>query len=281
MKNFELKRFGRVLRRDILENRKKTLRSFAALYLANFAVIGSLMYTPTRHGLSCPPLYEPFAEQMLLKNVASAVMSLFGVLTFCAISQTFANLRTKQLRIANLMLPATNLEKFLSRLLQSTAGYVAAFFVAFVLADLTRMLLFPLLGHSFGSVVACLVAGLYDNVCWMLSADGFRSSDLGVVRMFWVGMSFSLWSASFFLLGSAVFRRRAFLYTLLACFALLVVFVLGIDLVIGQMRYAFKVSPSNVSYVAGLLTALACFNVWLSYRLFCRIQVIPRKLFRR
>lgn len=281
MKDFEFKRFGRVLRRDILENRTKTLRAFASLYLANLAVIGFNLYGPSRDGLNGFMPGSDFAEKMLLSKVAAFVLMLFAFVFYFSVSQTFSNLRTKQMRIASLMLPATNLEKYLSRLLQSTLGYAVAFFAAFVLADLTRMLLFPLLGHSFGSLVPYLTESLFNGFPWTVSQ--LNETDYGIVGWWWLalGVSYVLWLLSYYLLGSAVFRRRAFLYSLLVLIGAFIAFGLGVDFIHHTMNLRIRFTAHAVPYVACVLTALACFNVWLSYRLFKRIQVIPRKLFSR
>lgn len=281
MKNFEFKRFGRVLSRDIQENRTKNLRAFFSLYVANLAIIGFNFYTPSRYGL--PDMDKALGESLLLGKTNGVITMFFFFLFYFVLSQTFSNFRTKQLRISNLMLPATNLEKYLSRVVQSTFVYAVAFCVAFVLADLTRMMLFPLWGHSFGSLVPNMWQGVCDLFSYWCYADFGRSLGGTTVGWFVVfGIAFYLWSFSCYLLGGAFFRKRAFLYTILLLVGSGILLGLAVDFGRNTLGIHFViVKGTAMPLLACLFGVLTCLNVWLSYRLFKRMQVIPRKILRK
>lgn len=277
MKHFEFRRLGRVLAHDIQENRTKNLRDFAWLYVANFLVIASFFYSPSREGLDAMP--AGLAEDILFSRTNAAVLICFSLLSYYAVSRVFSNFRTKQLRIANLMLPGTNLEKYLSRVLQYTVFYVVAFFAAFVLADLTRMLVFPVFGHSFPSLVPNMVEGIGSIVSGWHSINNqgtFPRVSAGEIML--LSVMANVWSYSCMLLGSAFFRKRAFLYTLLTGLGISIAMGVLCDLFLEHVHFSLEISLSWISAVFGVL---ACVNVWLSYLLFTRMQVIPYKYLRK
>ncbi|MCC8146300.1 MAG: hypothetical protein LIO93_07655, partial [Bacteroidales bacterium] len=72
-----------------------------------------------------------------LLNIASLVFLGFGL--FFA-STTMDVMRDKIKRISYLSIPASNFEKYLSRWIVATTGYIVVFFVALWLADLLRIL---------------------------------------------------------------------------------------------------------------------------------------------
>lgn len=277
MKHFEFRRFGRILAHDIQENRTKNLRDFAWLYVANFLLIAAYFYTPSREGLDGMP--AGLAEDILFSRTNAAVLICFTLVSYYAMSRVFSNFRTKQLRIANLMLPGTNLEKYLSRILQYTVFYVVAFFVAYVLADLTRMLVFPVFGHSFPSLVPNMVEGIADIVSgWHSIYNRTALPGVSAGEIMALSVVANVWSYSCMLLGSAFYRKRAFLYTLLTGLGIFIAMgVLG-DLFLGNIHFSLENPFLWMSVVFGVL---ACVNVWLSYRLFIRMQVIPYKYLRK
>lgn len=69
--------------------------------------------------------------------VVMTVMT-YVVFTICMVlsgSMMFNNMKSKQMRISFLVLPASNLEKFLSRWLITTVGALVVFIAALVVAD--------------------------------------------------------------------------------------------------------------------------------------------------
>ena len=77
--------------------------------------------------------------------------SFFSILFFggsFTASYILESMNTQQKRTSYLMLPATMLEKFLSRFLYVTAGFVIMTTLALLLAEATRFLLMPLFGWA-------------------------------------------------------------------------------------------------------------------------------------
>ena len=156
MKSFSIQRFARVVRRDILGNYRQNLRLLAGFYLCNLILEVVVYLKPSRTGLQ--GLYDTpdalrWAIAALAPQLIALVTGVMFLLFLISAASAFSNLSTKQKRIAELTLPATNVERYFSRLLQAIVFWPLGFILAFVLADLTRMLVFPAFGYGFPSAV--------------------------------------------------------------------------------------------------------------------------------
>lgn len=274
MNNFQMRRFGLVLRRDLTENRKRYLQCFAGMFLACLIVICGNLYTPCQFG------YLPSLESQVLHRVGRTILFTYVFSLFPGIADAFHCLCTKQRSINYLMLPASPLEKFVSRLLIFTVLWTAGFVVVAVLADLVRMLLFaPFryhLGFSLIYVPDILAENAYDITHPHIVVNGIwegLTSTLFVCGLF-------LWHHSLYLLGSSVFRKRPFFCTALA------------EIVCGcLLAYVFSLLPSPafslsgqtelilLDCIAALTLLLAAFNYWVAYRNFRRCPVVGGKWF--
>lgn len=280
MNSFQIHRFGQVIRRDLTENRKKYLNTLAGMYLACLACICAILYTPCRYHISDPNLQEVEEAflQSLLQNVGQSIYTIYMFFFFFFISETFGVLRTKKERINYLMLPASSLEKFLSRLLIVCVLPIAGFAVAAIAADLTRMLLFIPLKYHIGFSLTAIPELL--EILFLKTLNPFTTvptqwDDVATV-LFVYGTS--LWQASFILLGSSIFRKRPFVLTLLTQLSvgafLIYIFSLTLpaslnlsDTVFRYLLFAFDAT----------LFLLAIFNCRLAYRNFRRCPVISGK----
>lgn len=272
MNNFQLRRFGLVLRRDLTENRKLYLQYLAAMFLACLAVVCCNLYSPCQFGFS------PSLESRILHRIGRTVLTVYLFSLFPGIADAFHCLRTKQQRISYLMLPASPLEKFVSRLLIFTVLLTAGFAVAAVLADFARMLLFapfPFhVGFSLTSVPGIL-ADVFHDITHPFSIinDTWESltSTLLVCGLF-------LWHHSLFLLGSSLFRKRPFVLTILAeivCGCLLA-YALSF-LPAWDFNLSLRAELALIDGIATLALLLAAFNYRMAYRNFRRCPVISGK----
>lgn len=275
MNNFDPRRFTLVLKRDLLENRKRYLLGSVAIFLANFLATSFCFYAVSRYGETSSS--NTYGNPALARGMAVSLVHFlyWGGLLF-SLSRTFSNLKTKQGRIASLMLPATNLEKYLSRVLIHTLFYTLAFILAAILADLARMGVYSLFPHNYGSILP----GLWKEATGDFPLPSHYSPD-----RYCFLVAASAWYYSCYLLGSAGFRKRPFLYTMLCQLLLFLFLGTSMDIARNQISLRMDVLDLNrdlwIWLQCGIFALATLFNVWLSYRLFQRIQVIPRKILGR
>ncbi len=210
----------------------------------------------------------------------------YVIFAFCMVlsgSMMLNNMKSKQARISFLVLPASNLEKFLSRWVMTTVGALVVFIAALVVADAMRAAFDLVVGVNPYSSVALrfFCNGLFDGSVLEVVGDMFSSG-----RGDWVfyGLSAFVVSHSVFMLGSALFRRHAILFTIVAM--MVFSFALGINdflsLLYGSVArtvfgYGSFADSLGVRIAVNLLITVACY--WGAYRLFCRSQVVSHKWF--
>lgn len=223
---------------------------------------------------------------------AMCLMSYFITASFMAISGVyiFNNMKTKQDRISFLVLPASNLEKFLSRYLMATVGMLLTILAALLVADLVRMAFGLFLGiTSFDSIFlkffgfGWISISEYQTVFLAYSTKDIIS----LVWMFFAVISIIVSCHAEFMLGGSLFRKNPLLLTIISLFvinSLLASIVPGRFFV--SMLFGMNHNPDSMALfqasrllwiviVPNIVVTLLCY--WGSYKLFCRSQVISNK----
>lgn len=263
MKNFNIKRFGQTLKWTLLTE-KNSILTAAVAFLTAFLVIqlfNSFTILDLTHSL------EPAAT---VPGVAACVALLSFMLSYYA-TGLLGNARTAQQRAVALMLPASNAEKFAVRLVYCCVIMPLLLVVALLGATALRMLLEFVFGHE------CIISGLSDMVEELkpvITLDTFI---------------LSLSSLSFGILGGVFFRHRPFIMlfvtSVLGALVLITLFFY-LGMMIGEEKIRrffdfFADMSFDTLKLCGrlLLIAVTVFNLWLSYWLFCRLQVVQHKWF--
>ena len=270
---FSFSRLALVMKRDFMENWKKNLYRFLGPYAGLLLVMWFMAMNKA-----------PFTD--FSEVIAAAFFSiLFFGGNFTA-SYVMELMNTQQKRISYLMLPATSLEKFLSRFLYVTAGFVIMTTLALLLAEATRFLLLPMfdLPDAFKQSTLPYV--------WQTVMDvrtfNFNGSSIWSSIVSWL---FLIWIHSFFLLGGCRWYKHAFWKTLGCMMLVNLLFVIFLSYCIPSLnedtilaidewcqQHLSWVTPEGLaSFVIGVLTLLILLNWWLSYKLFTRSQVIQPK----
>lgn len=265
---FSLSRLCLVAKRDIMENWKKNLYNCLTLY----AILASaLVFTMLRlHGV-----YEKVPNGFW---VCMALVAFGGWAV--VLSNVMESMSTKAKRIAFLMVPATSLEKYLWRLIYVTVGFAVSFAVALLATDVTYLLLNSIFGEEEYRSLAGFAIGVYLNWNSLALDDNWLLTVWSFV--------ITLWGYSFFVLGGAFWRRRAFVKTvgcILLAFLLLLTAVQWVPLSAEHSFYEWvhtvmadegkaTVAVSLLTIVFFLFTVL---NLWLGYRLFRRSQIVGFK----
>lgn len=253
MNTFNLSRFWQVLKWDFANNFSrmiKTLWIWAAIFVGNF--LFSRLFAP---------------HQLGLMNFLGFFFCVFFITLIIGPSLTLKNInKSRQHRLNTLMLPATNGEKFFSLLITTLCTYLLTMIVAFFIADLVQYIV--TVAFRFENTGFATTTLLDSNYRISSMMKPFPDIMAQIITLLWI--------ISVYLLGGMFFRRYAWLFVSLGFFILMILFAQFVmhyksDYIIEIQENTFYIV---ISIVFGLLTLL---NVWLSYRFFCKLQLINRK----
>lgn len=263
MKKFDINRFCKVMSRLILIRRRSIIKLFAGLLIGFFVI--AIMFFPffERQPMSDADIRIRLWGNTPFINLVFA-MSFFTIATFI-----ISDLGKRQQRINEMMLPATNIEKFLARFILVSVVCPLLIAIAFIAADglqqLTTMLIF------YGGR-ASLVATWYEY-CQSLRTGS----------PLWVNAEIVLLTNSFTLLGGMFFRKVAWLKTLISLF----VIIIGIAMSLTTFAYLlYEYTDYELVLTNNALTTvisnLICIGLtvlmyWSSYKLYTRLQVINNR----
>lgn len=271
MKNFDINRFGSVLKWNALMTKKEILTNTASMTFA-FVVLAVVQVMSSRNE----------SDMVVADNFNSFTsFALFVFLIICSIGGCwiFNNMKTKEQRITFKMLPATDLEKFVARALYATVVWWLMGFIAFCLADLFRMLISLIAG------IDIVKSAIPDFLNMLFGGNDHNISIFGETDMTYVlPLTFAVnawafWVHSLYILGGALFRRRQFVLTTLAhCIIGLAFTPIIVDFVDSLDKATAEQMFCTVMWTAGsVFTLLFLLNWWLSYKIFRRMQVINNK----
>lgn len=272
---FKLSRFWLVAKRDMIENWKQNLYKCVALYaillfFLVFQFIHAYATEGTFHVLSCSFwTWTWLAFSFGGMYVASTIMG---------------PMADKSGRLAMLMLPATNLEKFVWRALYVSVGFIVMFAVALAAISLTRFLLVPLFGFGADFCEPFLKHLPHTLLGVPVFDVGSEFLPKPLARFF--ACVWSLWGYSIYILGGNIWHKRAFIKTIGCLAGAFLVFLTVMVLIPWkEIRIEYFVlkyfgDVSAVSFFSVLTAILAVMTVlmwWWSYRLFCRSQIVASK----
>ena len=262
MKTFSIHRFKNVLWWDLRQQRLFLLRMtlvWTAIFL--FIYLPNLLYKLNL-------INEPGTEISVFWGIYIIYITLVA-------GRFLGGYGQRPQRLGFLVLPATNFEKFLSRLVYVTIVATLIFAAGFLIADLIQFLI-TLIGKS--RQAEFMFPHLFDM---NLGFFTIKYQETIALPLFW--LSSLTWGQSLFLLGGMLFRKHQVFQTIIFLTLLSVaIFMLTTYLAnIFLEEYMFVYDPSRANttlllWSAGF-AALAVLNYWLSYRLFCRLQLIHNK----
>lgn len=270
MKNIDVKRFTNLLNWDLRTYKKE----YTTMLMAAFGYTLLIALTMSNY-------ITVFTGDYHVSNFLSTQVTPFAVLfVMCAMlgvaGRAFQHIQTNQERIAYIMLPASNIEKYIVRVVCRTIIMFVLIIAAVIAADLIFGVLVWIRTGEFYNVIS--MSKFFNNVLGTGSLSiGQWCAQVLAVLLTW----------SFFVLGSAFFRRRATLMTFLCLFAAALVISALIAMGAGFMVEWLIDHDMNVEFpfdriwfdVIGNLIVLLwlSFNIWYSYRLFSRMQVINNR----
>ena len=223
----------------------------------------------------------------------------FRTLLMCTI---VSSVNEKRKRQAFLMMPSTNLEKFLSLLVYTSVICVACVLLAFVLGDCLRMAWFKMQSffvdyevqvsvigdpvetyHGWSSALPKLIENLTPN---MLDPESDRYTWFYNAMTLFVISAVGVWIHSLLIICGTLLRKYAFVVAsliIILCSVLLswTIHHFGLFLFWGDVwkdGIHYESEVGALAYVlAVLLPALAVFNYWASFHIFKHFELITNK----
>lgn len=254
---------SQLLRLEIRNNGKKYLTWIGIIFIALAAI----------SGFTTMQVAEGYTSQWRYSTVdpMEGYMETFFWLGFvfasCIFSsQVFAPLGSKGGSISNLMLPATQLNKYLIRWFLFVPVFIIAYTACFELVDLIRYIV------------------LYYKLpnCDRLELCGFSFLPYEALDRS-MSIVFTLLLSSFFVLGSSIWPKRAFVYTALSLAALaalctIVATVYFMSILNGANQSAYNHFDSNALgwTLVGMGIIGILINYTLAYFRYKEIEIIQR-----
>ena len=287
-KTFDLHRFGMVLRWDLLTNWKSYFNSMAGLAIGIIMISISMLYSfPHSHiieeGGDLGNYYE-----VRMTGFLAAILIAFIFVSACNI---FSNTKTKLQRENFLMLPANNLEKYAARFLMMSVGSILIMVIATLIGDFVQFILsFFMTPGYHASIIGSPLSQIYkaateagNNPICILAGQCKIDAAL-------LGWSFLIMIYSFTLLGGTFFRKQPIILT--AVSGIIIFMIVGYcgskleewgafdfytHLKYDNPDTSLCVAICVAIFWSVVFLALAAVNLWASYKLFTRMQVICNK----
>ena len=257
---FDVRRFLRLFAGSLFQSRKRWLATLASTYfglvcmaIAIYGVVG---------------ISKAESDSMYIGFV------IFTVIYFsAAASSAFAHLSKRGSRISFLMLPASNLEKYIVRLLHFTIVLGAVFVIAVVLMELTRWFVaysFDYrVSHNFNDVLSYFKSFTADTFVF---GKDYMSINVSFALLFWLH--------SLFFLGSALWRKFAASKTATAIIAVVLALIIagnsgGSAFLSGWIKEMVVGGNACTLQIAAniLLAVWILANYAMAYVKFTRIQI--------
>ena len=268
--NFQFSRLLMVMRWDVFTNYKTYLNTVLGMIFALLPILIMQLYQ-----LSKQDQLSPDTIDLSYWGMSQNILFISSIAMYMMATQIFMVMKTNGQREQFLMLPAGNLEKYISRFLFSTLGAVVAMIIAIVVADLVQLIFsFLLLPGHHQSVCLSTMALLWK--IWTTFIESIDST--GALLLSLLIVTSGVLVHSFFILCGTLFRKHTIVVTTILFIAMTYLVIYVIESVPDTITTCLN--HGDNSWLFSLLIAellLAGFQYWLSYKVFTRMQVICNK----
>ena len=265
--NFQFSRLLMVMRWDVFTNLKAYLNMMLGMTFALLPFFIMQLYQLSKQ-------YQLFPDTIDLSylGMSQYVLMISSIAMYMMATQIFMVMKTTGQREQFLMLPASNLEKYISRFLFSTLGAAVAMITAIVVSDLVQLIFsFVLLPGHHQSVCLSIMALLWK--IWTTFIESIDSA--GALMLSLLIMTCGVLVHSFFILCGTLFRKHTIVVSGILFIVMIYLVIYVIESVPGTITTCLM--HGDNSWIFCLLIAellLAGFQYWLSYKVFTRMQVI-------
>ena len=252
MIQFNINRFGKLARWSLTNDKKYYTRSFLQVFAMLMLVFLSFTGIIIRMS-NWAPNYQACGV---------VVIMMFAINIIIGPSLMFYSMTGKHDRQALLMLPASNLEKYLMRY-STWILLFPLYVIAFLSADLIQYLVHMIMGHDYAMFVT---AELMNHIHVLKDIPLSKSNLLDIAV-------FLFWLHALYALGGTLFRSRKFNWVLTT-----IVFIVFCIVCMWLFDTDIKSEPHTWTHwvIVVFYFVWALVNFWLSYKLFCRTQVISK-----
>lgn len=268
--NFQFSRLLMVMRWDVFTNLKTYLNMTLGMTFALLPFFIMQLYQ-----LSKQYQLSPDTIDLSYWGMSQYILFISSIAMYMMATQIFMVMKTNGQREQFLMLPASNLEKYISRFLFSTLGAAVAMITAIVVSDLVQLIFsFLLLPGHHQSVCLSTMALLWK--IWTTFIENIDSTSALLLSLLIVTCGVLV--HSFFILCGTLFRKHTIVVTTILFIAMTYLVIYVIESVPGTITTCLN--HGDNSWLFSLLIAellLGGFQYWLSYKVFTRMQVICNK----
>ena len=286
--HFNFNRFLQVLKLDVLGDWRQNLNLLLELFgIALGFILVSMFASTGRHMGNDETLFNDFC-----RSLADSI-TLFCTMTFIWLnSRIMRVMNTKEKRIGYLMLPATRLEKFVSRVVYVTVGSIVMLLVALLLAEVARLLIVLIFGFD-DAFLSWSLGNVTDVICSNFTAA--RIYDESGEYLWNAGplmtITYCLFYQSSIILGGTYFYRRPFFKTIFVQWAIAMIFGALMAFFLGYFNFDLddtllfsffrSITVTQVEvFISIILLALTLLFWYLSYRIFVHSQITDHKFLR-
>ena len=258
MIQFSLKRFGKLACWTLRNDKRYYVKSFLQIFVVTLLIFLFFTMVVKMNGR-----YDSGYRACVV-----AMVMMFCVTITMGPAWMFYSMEGKHDMQSLMMLPASNFEKYLMRY-SSFLILLPIYVVGPLLADLLQYLIHLIVGHDYGRFVV--------SVAWKELFVDTLSEEISKPRFVGSVIVVLLWIQSLYALGATLFRIRKFNWIITT-----VVLILLAVLIFKNQGKVEAVNlnddSSTFTYATGfgIYLALTAINYWLSYRFFCRTQVIGK-----
>ena len=259
MIQFSFNRFAKVAQWSLSNDKKYHLKSFLQTFVIILLVF--LFFTIAEVKMNGN---EAFYVACSISVIASLLVTIVLGSSFM-----FYSMEGKHDMQTLLLLPASNFEKYLTRY-ASWLILLPLHLVAIFGADLMQYIINVLLGHTN---VAFVTIEFVKMMCdtWNKMPENLRSGLVSVLILVIV------WMHSLYALGATFFRSRKYNWIpTTIIIVLLMVLQVVINSLMGNLSLEIQTETNKFIVNVIIIIMLVVFNFWMSYRLFCRQQVIGK-----
>ena len=258
MIQFNINRFGKLAKWSLTNDKRYYVKSFLQGFV--IMLLGFLFFPM----LASSNVDHAGGYQMC----CIMVVTIFFVTIVLGSSFMFYSMDNEHDRQNLMMLPVSNLEKYLMRY-ATWILLIPLYLVAFFAADLLQYVFHWIQGWDDVAFVASRLMEYASRIWHQMPAEAKR-----IVINTLLGLT--IWFHSFYALGANFFRSRKHNWVLTTIVIILLTIVQGWILPFDDPTSYRETTTMDIviaDVVAGLWVVL---NFWLSYKLFCRTQVIGR-----
>ncbi len=275
MENFNIRRFGKVLQLTLITSRREYLNMNIGFFIA---------YVLCTCFILINDVYTMETIEWEIENIYDFLYPIYLCVGGCFI---FNNMKTKENRISFIMLPATNLEKYLARYIYVSVFWFLIGFVTLCLANLVSM---PLSLAFRNGMLPCLIPDIL-RYLFEFNKDSIVQTGLPLM---WTAVILGVfWYHTLTILCGTIYRRNQVVFTWITTFILIfIASIIFIAVIIHITTGNVHINMHNSLYdwedqryfintwstvMIILFSVLIIVNYILSYVIFRRMQAVNNK----